>query len=151
VFEQKLIGRQVGALDRRKFKLAFLLLVLAVALALASNIVLANSPSTKGIVVRVQGDNPVYVDNGASIPIKWGTVHTGENTRTVTITNNAKVNFNTHLSTTNLPEGWTLTFSLNNHPVSPGKAVTGTLILTVPSHAAIGNYHWGARLLFSSK
>lgn len=129
-----------------------MLLVLAVAITAVSGVVLgnlSNASASKGVVtVTIQGDNSVYASDGASVPFKWGTVNLGENTKTVTITNQANVNLKPHLTITspNLPSGWTLTFSLDNQPIPAGQSATGTLTLNVPANTHVGNYNWGASI-----
>ena len=132
-----------------------LLLVLAVAIAAVSGVVLGNlgnASASKGVTVTIQGDNRVYTSDGASISFKWGTVNIGENTKTVTITNHANVNLKAHLTLTspNLPCGWTLTFSFDNQPISAGRTITGTLTLNVPAHTLAGNYNWGASIALNA-
>ncbi len=140
--------------------LLVLLLVLAVVLAAVSGVVLGNlntnaslrEHSKGAVMVTVQGDSRVYTSDSASIPFKWGTVNFGDNTKTVTITNQANVNLKPHLALTspNLPRGWTLTFSLENQPIPAGQSATGTLTLNVPANTATGNYNWGASLNLDS-
>ena len=131
-----------------------LLLVLAVAITAVSGVVLgslSNASASKGAVtVTIAGDNRVYTSDGASIPFKWGTVHIGENTKTVTITNHANAILKPHLTLTspNLPRGWTLTFSLDNQPIPAGRSATETLTLKVPANTRVGNYNWGASITF---
>jgi hypothetical protein len=68
------------------------------------------------LTVTIQGDSGVYSNEGTLIPIKWGKVNPGENIKTVTIANQANTNLRPHLTvgSPNLPNGWTLTFSLDN-------------------------------------
>lgn len=141
----------MGALELSKREVLVLLSVLAVVIAAVSGVVLGNlgtASASKGVTVTIQGDNTVYTSDGAAVPFKWGTVNIGENTKTVTITNHANVNFQAHLAVTspNLPHGWTLTFSLDNQPIAAGRSVTGTLTLIVPAHTLSGNYNWGASI-----
>ena len=103
-----LMARQVGALDLNKRGLVVLLLVLTVSIAAVSDIVLGNlgTSSSKGtITITIQGDSRIYSSDEASIPIKWGTVNLGENTQTVTITNNANLDLKPRLivASSNLP------------------------------------------------
>ena len=132
-----------------------LLLVLAISIAAVSGVVLGNLASasaSKGVTITSQGDNRVYSGDDPSIPFKWGTVNIGENTKTITITNNAKVNLKAHLTlaSPNLPLGWTLIFSLDNQPIPAGRSVTGTLTLNVPAHTLVGNYNWGASITLNA-
>lgn len=148
----------MGAEDLNKRWVLVLLLVLAVAIAAVSGVVLGNlsmnasaKECSEGVVtVTIQGDSRVYASDGASIPFKWGTVQIGENTKTVTITSHANVILKPHLTVTspNLPRGWTLTFSLDNQPIPAGRTATGTLTLKVPAHTLAGNYNWGASITF---
>jgi len=127
------------------------MLVLVVAITVVSGSVLGNlsDASAKGVVtVSIGGDSRVYSSDGASVPFKWGTVNIGENTKTVTITNKANENLKAHLTLTspNLPQGWALTFSLDNQPIPAGQSATGTLKLDVPANTLAGNYNWGASI-----
>ena len=145
----------MGALDLNKRGLVVSLLVLAVAIAAVSGVVLGNlsNASSRGTVtVTIQGDSKVYSSQEAPIPIQWNNVNLGENTKTVTINNQANVNLKTHLtfSSPNLPVGWTLTFSLDNQIVPAGQSAKGTLTLTVPDDAVVGNYNWGAKISFET-
>lgn len=93
-------------------KLIVLMLALAIAVSVVFGVALGNlnqSSSQKDTVtLTIAGDKTVYANDGASIPFKWGTIHIGDNTKTVTITNHANVNLNPHLTITspNLPRGW---------------------------------------------
>ena len=141
----------MGTLDLGKKWLLVSLLILAVAITAVSGVVLGNLSNTsaqKSVTVTIQGDNTVYVSDKASIPVKWGTINIGENTKTVTITNQANVNLKAHLSTANLPQGWMLTFSLDNQPIAAGYLATGTLTLIVPGDTHVGSYNWGASIMF---
>jgi len=100
------------------------------------------------VTIKIQGDSRVY-RNGDQIPLNWGTVSLGSNIKTVTITNNANMKLEGQLSTNQrLPRGWTLTFSLENHPIAAGKSAIGTLTLTVPTNTSPGNYNWKAAITF---
>ena len=130
-----------------------LLLISVLAVTAVSGVVLGNlgsAPAKGAVTVTIQGDSRVYTSDGASIPFKWGTVHIGENTKIVTITNHANVNLKAHLALTspNLPRGWTLTFSLENQPIPAGHSAKGTLTLKVPAKTLAGNYNWGASIAF---
>jgi hypothetical protein len=146
---------QVGTLDQKKIGAIVLLLVLAVTLTAVSYAGLGSScnvPAKGSMTLTVQGDNHVYMSDGASIPFKWGTINIGQNTKTVTVTNHANVNLQAHLAVTapSLPRGWTLSFSLDNQVVSAGRSATGTLTLRVPVGVHVGNYNWGASILFEA-
>ena len=140
--------------------LVVLLLILAVTLATVTGFALGNlnmnaslrQHSNGVVMVAVQGDSRVYTSDVASIPLNWGTVNFGDNTKTVTITNQANVNLNPHLTLNapNLPRGWTLTFSLENQLIPAGQSATGTLTLNVPANTASGNYNWGASIKLDS-
>jgi hypothetical protein len=127
------------------------LLILAVAIAAVSGVVLGslgNTSNSKCVTVTIQGDSRVYTNDGTPIPFRWGTLSVGENTKTVTFTNHANANYRAHLTASpNLPRGWTLTFSPNNQPIPAGRTVTGTVTLTVPLNAHVGNYNWGAAII----
>lgn len=137
----------------KKRGVLILLLVLALAFAAVFGTVLGcnlvKDASAKGAVtVTFGGNGEVYTSDKASIPLKWGTVNIGANTQTVTITNEGSVNLTPHLTFTspNLPQGWTLTFSLENQPIPAGTSATGTLTLNVPANASAGTYIWGTSI-----
>ena len=140
-------------MNRKKLGALVLLLVLAVTLTVVCSAGLGSScnvPAKGSVTLAIQGDKHVYVSDDAAVPFKWGTVNIGQNTKTVTITNHANVNLKAHLAVTSpsLPRGWTLTFSLDNQVVSAGRSATGTLTLSVPVDVHVGNYNWGACILF---
>ena len=133
----------------KKRRVLVLLFVLAVVIAAVSGVVLGNSNNASGskmVTVTIQGDNRVYTSDTASIPFTWGTVTVGDNTKTVTVTNLSNMNLKAHLTVASPPQGWTLTFSLDNQLIPSGQSATGTLALNVPADTLAGNYNWGASI-----
>ena len=77
--------------------------------------------------------------NGAPITLDWGAVQWGDNTKAITIVNNANTALTPGIGTSSLPSGWALTLSLNQ-PIPAGQNATGTLTLNVPTSTAAGSY-----------
>lgn len=78
--------------------------------------------------------------NGQVISLDWGTVHSGDNTKTITIINDCNTPLTPSLQASpTLPSGCTLTLSLNS-PIPAGQQATGTLTINVPASLAAGTY-----------
>lgn len=78
--------------------------------------------------------------NGQVISLDWGTVHSGDNTKTITIINDCNTPLTPSLQANpTLPPGCTLTLSLNS-PIPAGQQATGTLTINVPASLAAGTY-----------
>jgi hypothetical protein len=104
-----------------------------------------NASTAGAVTVTIDGDSAVYMCSGASIPLSWGSIQVGDNTQTITITNNGNTNLKPHLTaSSSLPTGWTLTCSLENQPIPKGESATGTLTLNIPAHTPSGSYSWHA-------
>lgn len=139
------VSRRNGAVKTKLVILvsAAIMLAVVVACGVGLDAVGAYQPSRGYVTIKIQDDSRIY-HNGDAIPLNWGTVHGGTNTKTVTITNNANVNLRPHLTVTlpHLPRGWTLTLSLENQLIRAGRSATGTITLTLPAHPTPGNYNW---------
>jgi hypothetical protein len=141
------LGREGVNLQKRGFQL--LLLTIAVVVMVCTLLIgslCMGAPVLQDVTITIDGDNNFYNNSDASIPICWGNVTFGCNTKSVTITNNAKSDLNLHLTVSGLPSGWTLNFSLENKVLQTGESATGTLTLTVPTDALAGSYHWNANI-----
>ena len=133
---------------------SLLILVAVCALSIVTLIsasVLYTFSLTMNSSVAVQGTVTVRIDatdyvNGAPITVNWGSVGWGNNTKSITITNNANTPLTPHLAVTGLPTGWTLAFSLEGQSISANAASSGTLTLAVPSGAVSGTQSWSASL-----
>jgi hypothetical protein len=78
--------------------------------------------------------------NGQVISLDWGTVHSGDNTKTITIINDCNTPLTPSLQANpTLPSGCTLTLSLNS-AIPAGQQATGTLTINVPASLAAGTY-----------
>ena len=77
--------------------------------------------------------------NGAPITLDWGAVQWGDNTKAITIVNNANTALTPGIGTSSLPSGWALTLSLNQ-AIPAGQNATGTLTLNVPTSTVAGSY-----------
>ena len=122
---------------------AIIMLVAVVACGVGLEAASAYQPARGYVTITIQGDNHIY-HNGDAIPLNWGTIYAGTNTKTVTITNHADVDLRPHLTVTNphLPKGWTLNLSLENQMIHAGRSATGTITLTLPANPSPGNYNW---------
>jgi hypothetical protein len=138
--------RVVDALEKWGFQTCLLISALALILSCAvlDNIVFAQAKSNQNVTLTINGQT--YTSDNAAIIINWGTVCFGDNTKTVTIANNADVNLIAHLNVAGLPFGWTLTFSLQDQTLTAGDCENGTLTLFVPEDTLDGSYSWSANI-----
>lgn len=78
--------------------------------------------------------------NGQVIALDWGTVHLGDNSKSITIVNNCNTPLTPSLQASpSLPPGCTLTLSLNS-PIPAGQQATGTITINVPASLTAGTY-----------
>ena len=135
----------------KKREVLILMLVLALSIAVSGTAYAClgtNALAKDAVTVTIQGDNAVYTCNGGAIPISWGSIQSGDNTQTITITNNGNTDLKPRLTaaSSSLPQGWTLACSLENQPIPAGKSATGTLTLNVPANTGCGTYNWRASI-----
>jgi hypothetical protein len=140
--------RGVDVLEKRGFQMYLLISAVAITFSCIflgyNNIAFGQENQDQKVTVII--DSQTYTSNNAAIPIKWGTVNFGDNTKTVTITNNADTNLSPHLNVAGLPSGWTMTFSLEDQNLTADACETGTLTLNVPSDTEAGSYSWSASI-----
>jgi hypothetical protein len=88
-------------------------------------------------------------NDGQTLPIDWGVVSIGQNTKQITINSIVNTPVTPAITSSNLPSGWTLTLS-NTNPISAGASVTMNIVLTVPSGALATSYNWNAQITAST-
>ncbi|MCW4023609.1 MAG: NEW3 domain-containing protein [Candidatus Bathyarchaeota archaeon] len=134
-------------MQKRGFQLLLLTITAAfmVCTLLISSLCMG-APAIQDVTITIDGDSTLYSSSDSSIPLRWGNVDFGCNTKTVTITNNAESDLHINMAVSELPSGWTLNFSLENKVLQAGSSATGTLTLTVPADALAGSYHWNTNI-----
>ncbi|MCW4024080.1 MAG: hypothetical protein NWF01_03480 [Candidatus Bathyarchaeota archaeon] len=133
-------------MKKKSILLLFSVLALTVVIVISGLIVYLLNINMSATVGQ-QGDVTVFIaeqqwTNGTTIP--WGTVHFGDNYLPINITSNV----NTELTPTiaGAPTGWTISLSLNSTTIDAFGAVTGNVVLTVPSGALAQEYNWASTL-----
>lgn len=128
------------------------ILLLTIGAAVIASVLLLNSLCTGAPInqnVTLTINSTQYNSNNESIPVNWGKVNFGCNTKTVTITNNAQSDLTIHLAVSELPAGWALNFLLEDKILKAGESANGTLTLVVPADTLAGNYQWHACITLS--
>lgn len=128
-----------------------LALTLALLLALSSLVyaltsIYYNMPMQANVPLSVK----FYVDGSEwqnNTAVDWGNVTAGQSyTKTFDVHNTGNCNFTVAFYVSNLPAGWSLTYSKNNTAVQPQAWLNGTLTLTVPSSVSSGTKTWNCQV-----
>jgi len=102
----------------------------------------------------VGGDNLkicTYLDNVRQLNntvIEWGTVTRGTHTKLLSILNNGTVPYNLTIYITNLPLGWTESWTKNNTVVSPQAWANASFTLAI-AKSAVGEYMFGNMMVLA--
>jgi hypothetical protein len=133
-------------MKKKSLLLLFTVLALTVVMVISGLMVYLLNINMSATVSQ-QGTVTVFIDdqqwnNGTTIP--WGTVSYGDNYLPINITSN--VNTALTPSIEGAPEGWIISLSLNSTTIDAFGAVTGNVVLTVPSDALAQEYNWASTL-----